>query len=296
MRRLLALVPILLFAACGDDSSGPSGDPIAVLTAAPEATVEEETARVAFTIDMSIAGKDLTMEAEGIYDFDQQRMSMEMDMGEVFEQAGAPAGLDGAMEIVGDGTTMYMRMPMLSALGMPGVDEDTWLRIDLEDAAAQTGLDLGQLTGSGMNDPRQGLAMLTGAADVREVGRDEVRGEGTTHYQGTVDFEKAAREQGGIVDEEAFQRFLDMYGDTVLDVDAWIDDEGRARRVDFEMPLPAMAGSGDATISMEFFDFGVDADIAIPEDAIDAADVMPGMGGMGGMGGSGGMPDADSGY
>ena len=292
-------------ASSGDAPSGTSsgsvesdGGPIAVLAAAPEATAATDTARVAFQME-GTGEMPISMAAEGLIDFANKRTSMEMDLGEMMASMGAPSGVDGRMQFVLDDLTMYMRSGLFSAMGAPGVGPDTWIRFDLETLGQQQGMDLGQLMGGSTNDPRQGLAFLKGVTEggVQEVGTEDVRGESTTHYKATVDLEKAASESGAFVDEASFRTFIDQFETTEIDVDAWLDDEGRVRRISMPLPLPASnpaaAQLGEMSMSMDYFDFGTDAEIEIPTDSVDFQKLMAN---AGGQGDTGRMPSDQNGY
>ena len=181
------------------------------------------------------------------------------------------------MEMVSEGTTLYMRSPLFSQGGM--VSADKWLKLDLVELSKTQGLDLSQLQQAGSNDPRQGLAFLEGATEdgVENLGTDEIRGVETTHYRAEIDLESATKKSGAVTDPEAFRRFVDSLGMDTIVVDAWIDDDNRVRRISMPLPVPYMA-DGEAAMTMDYYDFGTDVDVRIPpaDEIVDFSDVLGG--------------------
>lgn len=265
MRRLVTVLVLglgLVVGGCG--SSGPS--PLALITAAPLKTTETKTAKLAIDVKMTgtQAGKDLAFTGDGAADFTHNKVQMNLDMSAL----GFP-GLDKA-EMLLDGTTIYMKVAALSQQlgGKP------WLKIDLEAAAKQAGVDLGSLSQLQQADPSQALDQLRGVTgEVTKVGEEKVRGEDTTHYRATVDLNKAKAKLPA--DQQAnFQKLIDATGMTTYPVDVWIDGDGRARRQRFAIDLskatpPSTAPgtpkpTGTVTTTLELFDFGTDVSVNAP--------------------------------
>jgi hypothetical protein len=97
---------------------------------------------------------------------------------------------------------------------------------------------------------RNGLAAATDALshlesiadEVSEVGREEVRGTGTTHYRAVAHLSKL----GAPPEDDRFP------------VEVWIDDSGRTRRYRYEIL------GGNENYVWEFYDFGVTVDLEAP--------------------------------
>ncbi len=112
-------------------------------------------------------------------------------------------------------------------------------------------------------------------SDVTEVGTEQVRGDETTHYKGTVDLEEAAA-AAPAESRKALEKALAQTGSSTVPVEVWVDEQGRTRRVLTTIALPdglpgaaapapsASAGAGSVAATIEFYDFGVAADIAAP--------------------------------
>ena len=260
-RRLLplVLVPLLALAACGDDSS-PGGSakreamkPFDVVRLAGEATSESESARMAMT--MSFGG--VTMNGTGVTGFDPKKpevdFTMSMDMGAESVE----------IRMIMLGQMMYMKMPEGAGAATP------WVSLDIDALSKKSGVDLGALQQMSNADPTATLAYLEGASDdVKEVGKEEVRGEPTTKYTATLDLSKAASSVEDARAKKAVQDAVKQLGVSTLPVTIWIDDEGRMRKmvqsIDLSKIPGAPAGGEPMTITMELYEFGVDLDVTAP--------------------------------
>lgn len=258
-RRLVPFVLALtgLVMSCGGDEA----DPVALVSSAPSTTSEAGTARmfVESAVSGMDRGGDLAATGEGLVDFERRRGTMTMQLPSAGELS------LGEMEVVYEGTVIYYRASSLFP------DAPTpWVSFDFARLSeAVTGTDLAQLNQSSTNDPSNALSMLNGASEVEELGTEEVRGVETTHYRATVDLRRALEEQEAVEDRQRFEQFLDQLGTEIIPVEVWLDDDGRARRMVFDQPLPDTPGAPlpeDAAMSMtiELHDFGVDVPVEIP--------------------------------
>lgn len=170
------------------------------------------------------------------------------------------------MEMVMDGTFMYMRSSKLGTL--PGGAE--WMGLDLSLGQRQDA----PLRTSG--DARGELAILEAVTGgVRKLGKENVRGVPTTHYSGTISGSERAqhlREEG----EEDLASGIEAE-DSELQIEAWIDGKGLVRRMRLVHTQPQNADSEPRTIDMSFdlFDFGFEPEIDLPEsnEVFDATDL-----------------------
>ena len=87
-------------------------------------------------------------------------------------------------------------------------------------------------------DSAQALDVLRSGVDFEEVGRADVRGVPTTHYRGTISNDANRITPAGSV------------------LDAWVDEQGYPRKMSFV--------DGEATATIEFYDFGADVNIEAP--------------------------------
>lgn len=241
--------------------------PEEVLAAAPERVAEAGSARFdlsgTVTDDESTTPVELT--GEGASDYTTGRTRMRLDVGEQ-----SPSGEP--IEFVSEGARFFVAA---SSLGLPLPDGVRWLALDLdtaeqEGAAAPPGL---AFLESGA-DPTAALEVLRGATgDIEVVGEEEVRGVATTHYRTMVERDLAAL----AADPAVAERLETSELPPAYPVDVWIDDEGLPLRVEF-----APAGdSGPASdqFTLDFFDYGEDVGIEIP-DAAEVLDLQELFGGL----------------
>lgn len=278
MRRILAVLAVLavgLLPACAQQQE--SGQ-LRVANAA-EKTQDAGSAKMAMEMKTTGGAQDISMSSEGAFEFGAEgRGSMVMDLGEM----GAQAGM-GKMEMIMDGTTVYMKMPNAAKMGIP----TNWVKMDAEQMNGGQGL--GQLSGLNNNDPSQTMEMLRGVSDdVEEVGTEDIRGTSTTHYEATLDLEKALADAPAET-KKAMKQQLETMGTPTLPVDVWVDEEGLLRRMEVTVDLskadtggaPAGAAPTSMFMRMDFYDFGTEVN-AEPPPANDVTDFAKLQGGAGG--------------
>jgi hypothetical protein len=272
MRRALALLSlaIALLPACGESDAV---SPEAAVAEAATKTGQAGSVRVHFTGTMTgIPGGPFTIAGEG--EFEGQRGRMTFDMSDLAAATGGELG--GEMEMVMDRFLLYMKFPPAVGSQLPRGKE--WIRFDLKEAGKELGVDFEDLLQFQQADPTQSLHYLRGATDdFEEVGSEEVRGVETTHYRGTVDLRKVL-EQVPADARDSFERVFELMDVNELPFEVWIDEDGLARRMKYEQPLPPGSGGEDASmaLTMEMFDFGAAVDVEPPPDneVIDLQELM----------------------
>jgi hypothetical protein len=257
MRRVLAPVAVglvLVTAGCG----GGGDDPAQIVRAAATRTADANSSRLELTVDVAGAQAG-TVTASGTFDYESRRGTLSMDLSQVPNASGM-----GTLDAVVDGSVIYLRFPPEIAAQIPG--GKPWVKIDIETAGRQAGLDVAQFGGFDQSDPTQALQYLEGASDdTTEVGEEDVRGTPTTHYRATLDLRKAADGLSGEA-REAFESGIDELGVTKVPADIWVDEEGRARKLTYTVDVSEVSG-GEAdrvVVTMELFDFGVEVDASPP--------------------------------
>lgn len=289
MRLRLALLTLLaavglVAAGCGG-TAGPERTLLSLSSSAKQ-TSAAETYRMEMRMSMTMPGvKDpLELTADGAVDTAARRTRMSMDMSKMLGPLGAAGGqaLPDAsqlkVDMVMDGLTVYMRMPLLTGQLPAG---KSWVSIDAAALAQAGGANLTSLLGNGYGDPSQYLDYLTTAGDLQELGDEEVRGVDTRHVRANIDLERyvaqldpaTRKAMGPLVDQ-----FEQMVGSTRPVVEAWVGDDGLVRRIAFAMDLSVPASSGAAggdvsmTMTMDLYDFGADVAVDVPS----AAEVVDG--------------------
>lgn len=267
MRRGLIALFLLLAAlplACG---GGEQLSPEAAVAEAATKTTEAGSSRVAFEGSVSGGGLPQTFQftGEGVVDYRSKQVRLTYDMSEVLPG-------DGRLELVMDGTVMYMKFPQAISSELPG--GKAWIKADLQAMGEELGVDLGAFMQLNQGDPAQMLAYLRGASDdVEELGEEDVRGAATTHYRAQINLRKSVEETAGPLDDEtrrtlreSVDRLVEITGVEVIPMDVWIDGEGLARRLamEFDMKLPEATEKMHMEMSIDFFDFGVEVDVEPP--------------------------------
>jgi hypothetical protein len=247
MSRLsaLAVVLTLLCAGCGLFRS----DADRIVEAGVQ-TTGAGSARVAVTtvVDGGTGQAKQRTDANGCISFPDNLTELELRVG-VPQLAGGSTSEGGVpMVVIGDGTSLFLRSPAWP-------QSQAWTRVPLDAGA-------GAAPGA-VNDLGAQLQLLgAGVSELEELGTDDVRGEATDHVRVDVDLDRAlaaAPEE----DREALRQLADRTEGT-FPLELWIGD-GRVRRMSYAVDVPP------ATVStvIEYWDFGVGCDRAIPDNVVD---------------------------
>ena len=236
---------VMALSACGgaDSTAVDNRDtlsPRAAIAAAVQQSEKVSSSRFSLTSTTAFNGQTVEFGAEGAFDYASTSGEL------TFTLPGNGGEL--RQRVLGD--SLYLELP-----NEPGVFYELKLS-DLVDTSL-----------AGASDPTAGLKALEGVSDdVTEVGSEQVRGEQTTHYRGTLDVRKSLDAVQG-----PLRAVLDqaLAGSDVQDVpfDAYIDDEGRLRRLDQTLTIDNPAKQGESveiTTQLELYDFGVDVSVEKP--------------------------------
>jgi hypothetical protein len=272
LRRLLVVLCLALSATalvgCGGDTL--SLDPVAN---AASKTAETDSARVAFTATVNVISVgEMTMKGTGIYDGRSKTGWMNMNFS-LPASAQAELGGNPNMEMIfdaHDGLVMYIRSSMFRELAA-----EKWVKMDLEKLADQEGVDLNTLMNANQADPNQTLKMLMASSGARVSGSDTIRGVRTTRYSFRVDLERLAEQNEALRD--SLEQVIDVMGVDSYPAEAWIDAQGRVRRLKVAMSMSVpQAGNMTMTMVQDLYDFGARAEIFPPADdqVVDLSDLI----------------------
>jgi hypothetical protein len=273
--RVLSLLCVAVSASalvgCGGDTL--SFDPVA--QAASE-TAKSESSRVEFNATMQIDGVGgMAMSGSGVFDGRARSGAMNMRFSVPDQLQSTLGGADPTIEMIVDGRhglVMYMRSPLFKAMA-----GDKWLKLDMAKLARKEGFDLNSLMNANQADPSQSLTMLMASSDAHVLGYDRVRGVFTTHYTLNVDLDRLAKEN------ETYRKMVgslkQVAGTTSFPAEAWIDDNGRVRRMKVDMSFNSPTGGAfTMSMTMELYAFGTKVDVPSPpaRDVLDAASLLGG--------------------
>lgn len=269
---LACLLALALASGCGGsseqasfDTSTPGDAPGQAVLQAGQKTQALRSARISFTAEITGGLTSGTVTGDGALSGGRGRMSMDL--------SGITNGrVVGRMDMVFDGPLLYVKPPQEIAQSLPLAR--SWVKLDLARLGEQQGVDFAQLFRqlSGV-DPTKSLDLLRASGtDFQRVGEEEVRGDETTHYRGTVDLDKVAQELGGELGA-SYRRIIELGAASRVPVDVWIDGRGLIRRLRYEQTLP---GGSSTQLTEEFYDFGADVEIELPaaNEVVDFTELM----------------------
>ncbi|WP_326658596.1 LppX_LprAFG lipoprotein [Streptomyces sp. NBC_00385] len=211
----------------GKDASSGSGvvktDAIAALLDVQKKTGAASSAKVEGTMTV---GSAMSMKQSGALDWsDGVSGSMEITYtGGAMADTLKKSGGNGTMQAryFKDGYAADMGAAMARQTG-----GKRWISYSYEDLA-----ELGGASGAAMQDqmqnttPDQGVKSLLASGDVKEVGKEQVRGVATTHYSGTVDVAELTAKTSKLDADQltALKKQLNDAGITTETVDIWVDE------------------------------------------------------------------------
>jgi hypothetical protein len=264
MRRShLVLVPLLaiIVAGCGNGSGGTETlSPAQAVRAAATSTAHEKSSKIEITTVATVGAQPVTIKAGGAFDYANHTGQMSLQL---------PGGTLGTIEERIVGGVVYIEIP--NAKG-------TFYSLNLDD-----------LVGTSFNtstDPTSGLQALQGASsDVAKVGDETVRGAKTTHYKGTYDIKVALSKLSGAV-KDALLRTFGSADLPPVPFDAYIDDQGRMRKLDQHLEITSNGQNIVTDTTLELYDFGTKVDVTAPpasqvKDGRPLLDALKGAGGTG---------------
>ena len=285
----VAVAVAVLLAGCGvsasSDSAGVSTGPgkaptapantPAYLSQAASNTAAATSFKMAMEMTTSgVSGMgDLSISAQGEFDAQNKRAHLTEDLGSLFGVLGSEAGVhvpkgSSSIEMVVDGTTVYIKSPLFSMLGS---SDKPWVKVDASKVASGSSV-TGGLTGT---NPAGLLEVLTTEGDgLKELGHETLRGVDTRHVGTTIDLSKALADAPAAARKQLEEQLHGLGGSldglATIPVEAWIDADGHVRKFaltfDFSQSakdVPELAHA-KATIAVELYDFGKPVDVAVP--------------------------------
>jgi hypothetical protein len=241
-------------------ASGSAAD-IQTVAAAYSKTISAGSAKLTTSTEVGAGQQNLPLAATGVISF----ANGSADLTETL-----PGG-QGSGETRFLNGKLYTRLP--GSLTSRLSNGKPWIALDVGKLSQQGDGSLQQLITDSPADPSTVLGYLRGAgAQVSTVGPDTVDGESTTHYNVTLDLDKAA--QGQNTQTQAATRALEQeLGTHTLPAQVWIDQQGRLRRISLQetlsgAALPSTSAKPTGNISFRFTavltDFGVPVTVTAP--------------------------------
>lgn len=234
-------------AAAGTDAKAAAG-PAALVGGAVDALVRAGSARVATSMRMASGGTWVTVSGTGEFDFvrRQGRLTLELPRDAAGTEEHKPV-----TELFTPGA-LYMKDRGA------GVPAGKWVRVDTAT------LSDGNLVTGGATEPLAAAELLRGARGVVLAGRERLGGVAVTHVRGTADIALAARAPGASAALGAAARGFAV---TRVPFEAWLDPEGRVRRVRETFTVGSAGAAVQVTSTTSYADFGAGAGVRLPRGA-----------------------------
>ncbi|MGP3947171.1 hypothetical protein [Streptomyces sp. 7N604] len=238
--------------------------PVQAITAAFKKTEAAKSAKVRMTMSLPVTaegGGETVM--TGVMGWDPTVMDMTMS-GPMFKaEPGAPE----KVRMVWRDNVMYMDMGAAAAKDMDG---KRWMKLDLAAAAKASGGETAakQMTGGldSMNqDPAQQLAVLLESPNIRRVGVQQIDGQPTEHYKGTLTFEEMLKaNKSGIGAKEREELLKKMRESKIkgYDTEVWVNEDDYPVKMDLGMKTP----QGRLKVTAEYYDYGAPVEVQTPPD------------------------------
>lgn len=263
MRRVwgLTMASLLVVALAGTACGESKASAETIVRSTSSKTAKAKTAKMAISVIGSGSHTSaINVNGEGVVDLAGRRADLTVDAG---------SAVGGKIRMLMIGTIIYMQLPQNLASQVPG--GKPFVKIDLQQVGQQQGIDIAALQQQNPDAASQ-LAFLNGAgADFHSVGKENVRGAETTHFQGTVDLAKAAQAAATPELKDAMTKTQQKLGSSSLPMDVWIDGQGRMRKLTYSMDIGKLAAAnggpaqtGTLTETIELFDYGVKVNVAEP--------------------------------
>jgi hypothetical protein len=231
----VVVVAIAVFAIA--QGGGGDGGPLNAIAKAAEVTQREPGGRAVIhaTIKSSTTPEGIT--ENGSMTFDESGRARG-----VLTMKGMTNGKELEFEVVADSTTSYTTSDSLDSLP----EGKKWIELDLAAAAGKSATSVPASGG-----PEEGLRVLENVEGAKAVGKEDIDGVPTTHYEGKLP-----------TSEEVFGVKAHY---SALDVDVWIDAQERVRRM--QMVVSGSVGESDSStteMTIDYVSFGRVPKIALP--------------------------------
>ena len=288
VRGLAAVVVVLLVTALATvavhkpDHGGARlgvGRPAPIALASAAAALRVHTVRLHMSVSVAITNQgratSVDLAGDGVVDYASRTTQMNM----AFSMAGAGPQIHATEELRVLGGYVYLRFPD----GFPGIRLPAgklWLR---QPAPSP-------FVNAGPNDPSQAIDQLRSVArDLSVIGTETVNGVEATHYSANVRLADTPAWAALQAHNSALANnpFVQALARQPFRMDAWIDAEGRLRRlaetIHFQFAgLVPNAGPGDADdthITIDFLDYGAPVAVQPPPAGQVADQPIPGLAG-----------------
>jgi hypothetical protein len=263
---LVAVLVSCLLVGCGsDETARPSLTPENIAAAAMK-TADFESYRTSFSSKMEVGGQSIETTGDGAFAAKGKKGRMAFKV--------SAQGVSADVDAVFAWPVFYMRFPPEFGAKLP-VGKD-WVSMNMQKLGESQGIDFRHLMQTNQSDPGQALVYLRRLADLETVGEEEVRGVDTTHFHGVADLRAVADQFPET--RALIERIIEQTKVTRIPADVWVSSDGLVRRLRYQYDNMQLTPgvSGDMTIEMELYDFGVHVNVETPpaHQVVDLQDLL----------------------
>ncbi|MGW3624589.1 hypothetical protein [Streptomyces sp. NPDC000880] len=215
---------------------------------AADVLAEARSSKARTSMETATGGTRVTIRGEGGYDFVRRMGQLTVVLPK------GPAGAEEhrpVTELLAPGA-LYMKNRGA------GVPVDKWVRVDT------TTLEDGNLVTGGATDPLAAAELLRSARDVTYVGEEKLAGTKVRHYRGITDIAQAARVAEPHA-RAALAAAAKGFAKDTVPFDAYLDDEGRLRKVRHRFSFTNETGTVAVTSTTLLYDFGTPVAVRLPD-------------------------------
>ncbi|MEV6212290.1 hypothetical protein [Kitasatospora sp. NPDC051914] len=228
-----------------------SADPLTAVRSAADITGRTGSARTTTELTTESTDKKAVFKGTGGYDYVKRIGTLEITV---------PPGA------ATTGTIREVVLPGSVYLQNSGakVPAGKWVKLDVRQ------LPDGNLVSSGATDPASAAGALRGAESAELVGTETVDGTELKHYKGTLDLAKAAEATGGR-GADGLRMAAQTFTVKQVPYEAWLDAQGRLRKVVETFSFAGVAGSKEAKDQVKVVSTTALADFGGPVEAAEPA-------------------------
>ncbi|MDW4909728.1 hypothetical protein RB628_31440 [Streptomyces sp. ADMS] len=239
----------------GESSAGdarPAGDAVRVLRGAATTLVDAGTSRTTTSMEMATGGTRVTIQGEGVYDYEKQLGRLKVLLPQ------DPAGASPHRPI----TELLAPGALFMKNRGAGVPADKWVRVDTAT------LSDGNLVTGGATDPFAAAEVLRGTHEATYVGRTRVAGTEVRHYRGTADLAEAAK-SASPGNRGPLGAAAKGFATAEVPFEAYLDDSGRIRKLlhRFSFVNGRQKGAVAVASTTLLYDFGAAVHVRLPRPA-----------------------------
>ncbi|MDX2647563.1 hypothetical protein PV341_29150 [Streptomyces sp. PA03-1a] len=215
------------------------------------------SSKIVTSMEMASGGTKIAIRGTGSFDYAERRGHLQVVLP---PDAAGDAEHEPVTELLTPGA-LYMKNRG------EGVPADKWVRVDT------TRLPDGNLVTGGATDPLVAVELLRGAREVRQTGTETLDGVRVRHYQGVTDIADAARIASPLVRAE-LAAAAEGFTVTRVPFDAWLDEDGRLRKVRQRFTFSNGGGAGVRSAPAQvtvisttgMYGFGVPVRVMLPRE------------------------------